>query len=202
MLKAELRKRTRLVLGKIPQLELEVQSYAITTHALQVVDSQSPSGVCLFLAKADSEVQTSQLIRTLLQRRIRVYVPFISGKQTMDFYQLFPEGEDVSKFPTDRWQIPVLPNLSDRIKATPKDMDLVFFPGAAFQLDSGNRLGQGMGFYDLYFAEYDAKRAALGLARVTKIGLALNEMLVDHVPTEPHDVQMDGLITPSKVVYY
>lgn len=202
MLKAELRKRTRLALGRVPQAELEAQSLAITTRALQVVDSQRPSGVCLFLAKADSEVQTAQLIRTLLQRSVRVYVPFISGKQTMDFYQLFPEGEDVSEFPTDRWQIPVLPSLSGRTRAAPRDVDLVFFPGAAFQLDSGSRLGQGMGFYDLYFAEYDAQRAALGLAKVTKIGLALDEMLVDHVPTEPHDVPMDGLVTTSQVVYY
>ncbi len=62
----------------------------------------------------------------------------------------------------------------------------VFVPGVGFDL-SGARLGRGKGFYDRYLEEKDALR----------IGLAWTQQLVDKIPVEGHDCQMDFIITES-----
>ena len=63
-------------------------------------------------------------------------------------------------------------------------IDLIFVPGIAFDI-SGNRLGMGKGYYDRY----------LNKARnILKIGVAFKEQIVNTVPTERHDIQMDMVI--------
>jgi 5-formyltetrahydrofolate cyclo-ligase len=67
--------------------------------------------------------------------------------------------------------------------------DLVLVPGVAFDL-SGNRLGRGQGFYDRILAE------ASGI----KCGVAYDFQLLEKIPTEPHDAQVDFMLTPSRCV--
>lgn len=204
MLKKELRKSTRKVLSKIPITDIESQSIGISKQAALAVKTKfpinPPRGVSLFLNKADSEVQTKTLIDMFRAQGVAVYVPFISGRQTMDLLEIFPE-EDISRFPVDRWHLPVLTHVEKRTKASPEDVDIVFFPGVAFQLSNGNRLGQGMGFYDIFVTALDAQRVKLGLPPVWKLALALNQMIVEHVPVDKHDVCMDGIVTSERVVY-
>jgi 5-formyltetrahydrofolate cyclo-ligase len=65
-------------------------------------------------------------------------------------------------------------------------IDLVLVPGVAFD-PNGHRLGRGGGYYDRMLA------ACPG----TRIGLAFECQLVPHVPTEPHDIAMDLLVTET-----
>lgn len=58
-------------------------------------------------------------------------------------------------------------------------------PGLAFDR-AGNRLGRGGGFYD---------RLLPGV-RGTKVGVAYTWQLVDLLPTEPHDIPVDVIVTP------
>ncbi len=69
------------------------------------------------------------------------------------------------------------------------DLDLVLVPGVAFGLD-GHRLGRGKGFYDRLLQNFSGK----------KIGVALEEQIVDAVPVEENDVRMDLILTPSRCV--
>ena len=69
--------------------------------------------------------------------------------------------------------------------------DLIFVPGLAFSKD-GHRLGRGAGFFDRLLAG----RAA----RAFKIGICFSFQLVDAVPTERHDIEMDILVTDGRVL--
>ena len=69
--------------------------------------------------------------------------------------------------------------------------DLVLLPLAAFDL-AGNRIGYGQGHYDRALA---ARRAAGHAPRL--VGLALDVQEVPDVPAEPHDVPLDGVLTPA-----
>jgi 5-formyltetrahydrofolate cyclo-ligase len=60
-------------------------------------------------------------------------------------------------------------------------------PGVAFDSE-GHRLGRGKGFYDSYLSSPHA-------ARIYKIGVCFPWQLVESVLTEPHDIQMDEVIT-------
>lgn len=72
----------------------------------------------------------------------------------------------------------------------PSEFDVVIVPGLAFTAD-GRRLGQGGGWYDRL------------LLRVrddcVTVGVCFASLLVGDLPTEPHDVQLDRVVTEHEV---
>lgn len=66
--------------------------------------------------------------------------------------------------------------------------DVVLVPLVGFTAD-GHRLGQGGGHYDRWLAANPS---------VPAVGLAWDCQLVDSLPTEPHDVRLRGVITPTR----
>ena len=63
--------------------------------------------------------------------------------------------------------------------------DLIVVPGVAFD-HKGNRLGRGKGYYDRFLCQH------LGVKR---IGICFDFQLVEEVPAEPFDIQMDEIIS-------
>ena len=72
-----------------------------------------------------------------------------------------------------------------------EEIDLVIVPGAAFDPHCW-RLGRGAGFYDRFLARPDVRAA--------KIGVAFDEQIVPAVPRDEHDVRLDMVVTPSRVL--
>jgi len=66
-------------------------------------------------------------------------------------------------------------------------LDLTLVPGIAFDA-SGRRLGRGKGFYD---------RLLPGTTGMT-LGLAFDWQESDALPTEPHDVELNAILTPTR----
>jgi len=71
----------------------------------------------------------------------------------------------------------------------PNRLDFVVVPGVAFTLD-GRRIGRGKGFYDRLLARVDG----------VKCGVAFDEQIVEMIPLEPHDIRMDWIVTPTRLV--
>lgn len=63
-------------------------------------------------------------------------------------------------------------------------LDLIIVPGVAFDA-AGNRMGRGKGFYDRLLAGTSA----------TTIGVCYAEQYYLSIPTEPHDVPLNDVIT-------
>jgi 5,10-methenyltetrahydrofolate synthetase len=114
----------------------------------------------------------------------------------MQLLELEP-ADNASVFEMDKWGIPVLSRPQERRKAGFVDVACVFFPGVAFDPHNFSRLGQGMGFYDSFEADFDLKREATGKRLVLKVGLALNEMVSQDIPVEAHDVKMEVVVLSS-----
>ena len=68
----------------------------------------------------------------------------------------------------------------------PDSIDLILVPGLAFSRDR-HRLGRGGGFFDRLLSG----RAA----NAYKVGLCFSFQMLEHVPTEGHDVLMDAVVT-------
>jgi 5-formyltetrahydrofolate cyclo-ligase len=66
-------------------------------------------------------------------------------------------------------------------------LDLTLVPGIAFDAN-GRRLGRGKGFYDRLLPE------TTGM----KLGLAFDWQESDALPVEPHDVELDAILTPTR----
>lgn len=71
----------------------------------------------------------------------------------------------------------------------PAEIELIVVPAVAYDR-KGNRLGRGKGFYD----------RLLKTTKATKIGVGYEFQLYEELPTEPHDVGMDMVITQSTTV--
>lgn len=69
------------------------------------------------------------------------------------------------------------------------DIELMIIPAVAFDR-KGNRLGRGKGFYD----------RLLATSKATKIGVGYEFQLFDSIPSEPHDVAMDMVITQKTLI--
>ena len=73
----------------------------------------------------------------------------------------------------------------------PKDplmrLDFILVPGVGYDLQ-GRRLGRGKGFYD----------RLLGAVRGRTCGVCFDEQVVETVPVEPHDKQLDCILTPTR----
>ena len=70
------------------------------------------------------------------------------------------------------------------------DIDVVLVPGLVFDA-RGNRLGWGRGYYDELLARLPAG--------VIRVGVTIDELLVDALPTEDHDRRVAWVATQSGV---
>jgi 5-formyltetrahydrofolate cyclo-ligase len=66
-------------------------------------------------------------------------------------------------------------------------LDFALVPGVAFDA-LGARLGRGRGFYDRLLAQVTGM----------KCGIAFDEQIFPHLPTAPHDVRMNFVVTPTR----
>ena len=71
----------------------------------------------------------------------------------------------------------------------PRQLDIVLTPALSFARN-GKRIGWGMAYYDGLFA---------AAGDVVAVGVTLERLLVDDLPTEPHDRAMDWLATDGGV---
>jgi 5-formyltetrahydrofolate cyclo-ligase len=63
--------------------------------------------------------------------------------------------------------------------------DLIIVPGLAFDKQN-NRMGYGAGYYDTFLAKHPEAK---------KVGVCYPFQLVDEVPTAPHDLQLNEILT-------
>jgi 5-formyltetrahydrofolate cyclo-ligase len=66
-------------------------------------------------------------------------------------------------------------------------LDLILVPGIAFDL-SGCRLGRGGGYYD----------RLLAVPRGPACGVAFDRQIVSQIPSEPHDIRLNCILTPTR----
>lgn len=67
--------------------------------------------------------------------------------------------------------------------------DVLLIPGLGFN-HKGQRLGRGKGYYDRYLENFS------GL----KIGICFREQLVEDLPVEDHDCEMDIVVTEKNII--
>ena len=75
------------------------------------------------------------------------------------------------------------------VQTPPSDAPVVtphvlIIPGLGFTTD-GHRLGRGKGFYDRYLEKYTG----------IKIGIGLSEQIIEDLPTEEHDIEMNFVVS-------
>ena len=133
--------------------------------------------VGVFCSLAD-EPDTSEALARWSAAGRRLAVPRVEG-DVMRFYEYDPRTMRPGAFGIAE------PGPEARL-CEPRELDLVIVPGTAFTA-AGARMGRGRGYYDKYLAQPEV--------HAVKIGVCYAHQLVGELPSEPHDVAMDCVIT-------
>lgn len=135
-----------------------------------------------------SEVETGALLARILADGKRLVLPRCCSARTdlaffhvRDLAELEPGSFGIPE-PPERWQ-------DDAGRLVPlSEIDLVCVPGVGFD-PQGMRMGYGKGHFDRTFL---ALRPG-----TTVVGLAFDVQIVGKIPSEPHDVPMQWVVTES-----
>lgn len=150
---------------------------------LMALDLYKNARCILSYVSFDTEAGTLKILERVLADGKVLYVPkCVPNTNQMVFYRI-TALRDLSRGAYGILEPKETAAYQDEANA------LCLVPGLAFSAD-GARLGYGKGYYDTFFARH----------LILKLGLCYDFQLVPQVPTQPHDVRMDGILTDRRLV--
>lgn len=133
----------------------------------------------------NNETDTHEIIARMLEDKKIVCVPkVLSLKEGMIAVKI----ESFDDLKPGLYGIPEPLNIQNAVKEG--DIDTIFLPGVAFDLNGG-RIGYGGGFYDRFLDKTKAD--------AVKIALAYEFQIMNEVPMNDTDKNIDGIITEKEI---
>lgn len=129
----------------------------------------------------DDEFPTTMTLDRWATMGKNIFLPRVNGDH-LDIARYNPDKTEIGAYG-------IVEPSSANETADASMIDIIIVPAMAFDTN-GNRLGRGKGFYDRLFASTHAVR----------IGVCFDFQLVDCLPTEPHDVPMHAIVTPTTTI--
>ncbi len=171
-----LRQTIRTAKKAVPFREKLVRSASIMQE-VENLDVFRDATVVLLYWSMDDEVQTHDFVEKWYKGKT-ILLPCVDG----DTLRLRRYTGANSMHAGEQFGIaePIGDEFTDLDK-----IDVIIVPGVAFD-HAGHRMGRGRGFYD---------RLLRTTPQAFKIGVAFDFQMVPLVPTEPHDVKMDKVIS-------
>jgi len=163
------------------------QSRSIVRALLSHKEFQKADKILIYLSK-DGEVGTENLLGRAFELGKRVCVPVVDRESDELRISELP-GPDVS-FRLGAFGVRE-PAEEDLSFVSPDQIDLVITPGLAFDR-RGGRIGYGKGYYDRLLSR-------LG-SQVPRIALAFDFQVLDSVPQDENDIQVDAIITEKSTM--
>jgi len=160
-------------------------SAAIARRVAGLPEFEAAETVLCYLALPE-EVQTEGLIRAAWAAGKRVAVPAFRAEKKEYAAAWIEPGQ---RLVAGRWNVPE-PAAPDWVAGERLDAGVI--PGVAF-VAGGTRLGHGQGWFDRLLSR-------IGAGVSVKIGVGFDFQVVASLPGEPHDVDMDIVVT-EKAVY-
>ena len=181
-IRTEILKRRDALLPDVRTLK----SRSIQARLFAIPEIQAAKEI-FFYVSFRSEVETHEMIRTLLRNKKNISVPLTDMKQKKltplrirDFEaDLVPGAMGILE-----------PGPGNAEPVSPDDIEIIITPGTAFS-EQGWRIGYGGGFYDRFFKE----------SRGTSYALAFEEQIVNTVPHDIRfDIRVDYIVTEDRII--
>jgi 5-formyltetrahydrofolate cyclo-ligase len=170
-----IQKREALTPDQIRELSLKV------IENLKGLKSFQKAKTVMLYYPHRGEVDLTPLFEEVLKKEKKLLLPKVVGEE------IFPiEVEDLSLLSKGKFNI--VEPIGGKIYQ-PQKVDFVAVPGLAFDL-SGCRLGFGGGYYDRF----------LPRVKGAKVGIAYDFQIFDRLPCEKHDVKLNQIVTPTRVI--
>ena len=182
-LRADLRERRQ----QRSDADRAADAVGVATQLDALVERLGARSVSCFLS-TPTEPGTQDFIRGAVARGIRVLLPITREDGLMDWAVADPDGE-----------------ISEGLYGVPEpvgdvlsplavnDVDLLIVPAAAVDR-TGMRMGWGRGYFD---------RALASMTRPPAVfAVVFDHEVLEHLPTEPHDVPLTGVVTPRRTLLF
>ncbi len=185
--KASLRKKLLEKRDAIPPEVRSVKNRLILERLLGL-DEIRNAGLIFLFASFRSEVDTTGMIKKLLGEGKQVALPVVDRERHM---LVLYEIKDFSELTPGYMGIPEPSVRTEERLADINDFDVAVVPGAAFD-PLGNRIGYGGGYYDILLSGLRKK--------IPVIAVAYEEQIAKTVPSEPHDIKVDLIVTDRRTI--
>ncbi len=184
MTKDELRNQSKAIRSGV--VEKERLSQDINFKLIAMFRREGFRNVSSYVSMG-TEVDTSILLDYCLKEFGHIAIPNIEPNMNMGMVRL----ESLDELVISNFNFGQLnPNIknSENRDVGSSSLDVIIVPLLAFDI-SRNRLGYGKGNYDKYLSTLSNN--------VPKVGIAFSSQIIDSIPVEAHDVQLDIIITES-----
>ncbi|EIT85168.1 5-formyltetrahydrofolate cyclo-ligase [Fictibacillus macauensis ZFHKF-1] len=181
--KAALRSDMKKRLQNVSTDEHLVRADCITNKVVGMKEWQQAQTVSITISRA-FEVSTKALIEASWAQGKRVCAPKCvnPSQRTMQFFEI-TSWDDLENVYLDLYE----PKATCRLLSR-NEIDLIIVPGLVFS-PSGQRIGFGGGYYDRYLADYHGMTLALAYAF----------QVMEDIPAEPFDVNVQCLVTDEQI---
>lgn len=188
-MKAEFRKQIQLKRDSIPPDLRKTKEAAIRKRLYGLREFRNADTILLF-ASFRSEVDTRAILRHILKLGKRLILPRVDPHlRQLRLYEV----RDTQALSPGYMGIAEPPAQTGR-EVQLRDVHLAIVPGLAFDA-SGNRLGYGGGYYDRLLAAAAHQRDP-----VVTISFCFEEQITEALPSEPHDIKIDMIITDKRLI--
>ncbi len=176
--KKELRKKIKEKLSFTTEKYRKEADRKITESVLELNEYKSADCVFCYVS-TEKEMDTFSILQDILRSGKHLGVPKCTGKGIMNVYEihslqeLYPGAYGILEPKEDPERL-----------IQPEAIDFAFIPCISCDR-SGRRLGHGGGYYDRYLEK----------THCVKVALCREELLVDEIPVEEHDLRMDLVIS-------
>lgn len=203
MTKNELRKLLKTELSEVSEDEKFAASKKACGLLFEFV-MKNDFDIVLSYIDLKNEISPLEMNRALMMQNKIIAVPKVVPRtQKMNFYILdnsikISEQLEVGAFGISE-PVPKKENLFNAENFMQKKICVVV-PGVAFGI-KGQRLGHGMGFYDIYLSDLK-KKCAQNNCSLFFAGLCFDFQIKENIPVDENDVFMDSVFSDKKFYFF
>jgi len=140
-----------------------------------------------------SEVDTRKYLNDIIKLGKKLVLPLVDTRhKVLKLYEVTNPNEL-----TPGYMGILEPGILRYRRRSLKDIDLVIIPGTGFD-PKGNRLGYGGGYYDKLLSMESREMA--NVEHITTVALAFEEQIGEKIPSEPHDIKVDMIVTDERLI--
>ena len=191
-MKKRLREKLLKARDSIP-IELKSVKESEIEKRLFSLDVFKHAETILMYVSFRSEVSSRTSINTIIKLGKRLVLPLVDTRhKVLKLYEV--QSTDELK---PGYMGILEPGILRYRRCSLKEIDLVIIPGTGFD-PKGNRLGYGGGYYDKLLSMESRELAEV--TPITTIALAFEEQIGEEIPSEPHDIKVDMIVTDKRLI--
>lgn len=186
--KEEKRELFRSKRENLSREEVLKKSQQIHKNLTELSKFRESDSISIYVAKKKSnEVETREIIKSLIKEGKNVLIPFVDGENLKLHLLKDPDSE------LDQGAFGVLePKPKQKTPFPLQKVDLIIVPGLAFDLE-GHRLGYGKGYYDRLLKQAPS--------RTTFVGLSYEFQISEKIPHNEEDVPIHKIVTEERTIH-